>query len=106
MVDKFPRCRDVLAARGVQFSRTLEYIIGMTTDFYDPDGHWFSLYQPSEAALGWPSGPKLEALASGLPARHFRPVPPGDAAAPGDDLADALIAYVFLFFSDPEVAEG
>lgn len=93
MVDNFPRCRDVLAARGVQFSRTLEYAIGMTADFYDPDGHWFSLYQPSEAARGWPSGPKLEALASGLP-------------APGDDLADAFIAYVFLFFSDPEVAAG
>lgn len=93
MVDNFPRCRDVLAARGVQFSRTLEYVIGMTADFYDPDGHWFSLYQPSEAAMGWPSGPKLEALASGLP-------------TPGDDLADAFIAYVFLFFSDPEVAAG
>jgi catechol 2,3-dioxygenase-like lactoylglutathione lyase family enzyme len=106
MVDNFPRCRDVLAARGVQFSRTLEYAIGMTADFYDPDGHWFSLYQPSEAAMGWPSGPKLEALSSSLPMRHFRRVPPGDAAAPGDDLADAFIAYVFLFFSDPEVAAG
>jgi catechol 2,3-dioxygenase-like lactoylglutathione lyase family enzyme len=93
MVDDFPRCRDVLAARGVRFSRTLEYAIGRTADFYDPDGHWFSLYQPSEAAMGWPSGSKLEALASGLP-------------APGDDLADAFIAYVFLFFNDPEIAEG
>ncbi len=96
MVENLPRCRDLLAARGVQFSRTLEYIIGQTTDFYDPDGHWFSIYQPSEAALGWPSGPKLEALASGLPS--------AGAAAPGDDLAGAFIAYVFLFFSDPDVA--
>jgi catechol 2,3-dioxygenase-like lactoylglutathione lyase family enzyme len=106
MVDDFPRCRDVLAARGVQFSRTLEYSIGVTADFYDPDGHWFSLYQPSEAAKGWPSGPKLEALASGLPVRHFSRVPPVDDATLGDDLADAFVAYVFLFFSDPDVAAG
>jgi len=104
MVDNFPRCREVLEARGVQFSRTLEYSIGMTADFYDPDGHWFSLYQPSEAAIGWPSGPKLEALASGLP--RFRPVSLVDAVAQSYDLADAFIAYVFLFFSDPEVAAG
>ncbi|HEU0300129.1 MAG TPA: VOC family protein [Longimicrobium sp.] len=100
MVGDFPRCRDALAARGVRFSRTLEYSIGMTADFFDPDGHWFSLYQPSEAALGWPSGPKLQALASGLPTRDPGGVPRAGAA--GDDLADAFIAYVFLFFSDPE----
>lgn len=102
MVDNFSRCREVLAARGVRFSRTLEYSIGTTADFYDPDGHWFSLYQPSETAMTWPSGPKLRALASGLPMRRFKP----DGAAPGaGDLADAFIAYVFLFFSDPDVAE-
>ena len=105
MVDNFPRCREVLAARGVRFSRTLEYSIGTTADFYDPDGHWFSLYQPSETAMGWPSGPKLQALASGLPMRHSGPFSPVDAASEVDDLADAFIAYVFLFFSDPDVAE-
>jgi catechol 2,3-dioxygenase-like lactoylglutathione lyase family enzyme len=104
MVENLPRCRDALATRGVRFSRTLEYSIGQTVDFYDPDGQWFSLYQPSEAAIGWPSGAKLVALASGLPMRGSKWVPPVDAAATGDDLADAFIAYVFLFFSDPEVA--
>lgn len=105
MVDDFPRRHDALAARGVRFSRTLEYDIGVTADFYDPDGHWFSLYRPSEAAMGWPSGRKLEALASGLPRRF-----PGDflkdAATPRHDLSDAVIAYVFLLFSDPDVAAG
>jgi catechol 2,3-dioxygenase-like lactoylglutathione lyase family enzyme len=104
LVDNLPCCRDALAARGVKFSRTLEYVIGMTTDFYDPDGHWFSLYPPSEAAMGWPSGQKLEALASGSPMRHLGRVPPGDSAVARDDLADAILAYVFLFFNDPEVA--
>jgi catechol 2,3-dioxygenase-like lactoylglutathione lyase family enzyme len=105
MVDDFSRCHDVLAARGVRFSRTLEYVIGVTADFYDPDGHWFSLYQPSEAAMGWPSGQKLGALATSLTKRHLTGTP-GDGAAPSDDLADAFIAYVFLFFSDPDVAAG
>lgn len=106
MVDDLPRCRDVLAARGVRFSRTLEYVVGMTADFYDPDGHWFSLYQPSEAAMQWPSGGKLEALASDLPRRHSKRVPPVHATAPADDLADAFIAYVFLVFRDPDAAAG
>ena len=90
MVESFPRTRDLLAGRGVRFSRTLEYSIGMTADFYDPDGHWFSLYQHSQEAMSWPSGPKLAALASGLP------------TPPADDLGDACIPYVFLFFSDPD----
>jgi catechol 2,3-dioxygenase-like lactoylglutathione lyase family enzyme len=104
LVDDFARCHAVLAARGVRFSRTLEYVVGLTADFYDPDGHWFSLYQASEAAMGWPSGPKLTSLAAGLPMRQVGGVPSVGATAPGDDLADAFIPYVFLFFSDPDVA--
>jgi predicted enzyme related to lactoylglutathione lyase len=105
IVDDFARSRDTLAARGVRFSRTLEYVVGVTAHFSDPDGHWFSLYQPSEAAMGWPSGAKLESLASS------RAEWPGggvaraaDTAAPRGDLADAFLAYVFLFFGDAEVA--
>jgi catechol 2,3-dioxygenase-like lactoylglutathione lyase family enzyme len=103
MVDDFHRCREVLMSRGVQFSRTLEYSIGVTADFYDPDGHWFSLYQASDAARGWPSGPKLDALATSVPAPEGTAVSPLGTAAPGSDLADAFIPYVFLFFSDPVV---
>jgi len=106
MVDDLPRCRDALAARGVRLSRTREYVVGMTADFYDPDGHWFSIWQPSEAAMRWPSGLKLEALASDLPARHSRRLSSVDAVAPHGGLADAFIAYVFLLVSDPEVAAG
>jgi catechol 2,3-dioxygenase-like lactoylglutathione lyase family enzyme len=91
-IEDFQRCRDVLAARGLRFSRTLEYAVGKTADFYDPDGHWFSLYQPSEASFGWPSGPKLTELAA-------RPRVPDSEA---NDLADAFIAYVFLFFDNPD----
>jgi catechol 2,3-dioxygenase-like lactoylglutathione lyase family enzyme len=90
MVDDFARCHDALETRGLRFSRTLEYSIGITADFFDPDGHWFSLYQSSEDAMRRPSGDVLRALETG---------------ATGDDLADAFIAYVFLFFSDPEAAE-
>jgi len=88
MVDDFARVHDVLEQRGLRFSRTLEYSIGITADFFDPDGHWFSLYQPSEEALRRPSGDVLRRLAS----------------PSGDDLAGAPIPYVFLFFGDPEAA--
>jgi catechol 2,3-dioxygenase-like lactoylglutathione lyase family enzyme len=104
MVDDFDRCHDALEARGLRFSRTLEYSIGFTADFFDPDGHWFSLYQPSEGALRRPSGDMLGALTADLPTRHFTQVPRVDAGAAGDGLADAFIAYLFLFFSDPEAA--
>jgi catechol 2,3-dioxygenase-like lactoylglutathione lyase family enzyme len=97
MVDDFDRCHDALEARGLRFSRTLEYSIGITADFFDPDGHWFSLYQPSEGAMRRPSGDTLRALTADLPTR-----PRVEAA--GDDLADAFIAYLFLFFTDPEAA--
>lgn len=93
MVGDFARCHDALAGRGLRFSRTLEYSIGTTADFFDPDGHWFSLYQPSEGAMQRASGGRLKKLSADLPAE-----------AGGDDLADAFIAYLFLFFSDPEAA--
>ena len=99
VVQDFARCHDALSARGVRFSRTLEYVVGVTAHFSDPDGHWFSLYQPSEAAMEWPSGGKLQALTSGVPGRRL-------GQAPADDLADAFLAYVFLFFGDAEVAEA
>jgi catechol 2,3-dioxygenase-like lactoylglutathione lyase family enzyme len=98
-VDDFARCHDSLEARGLRFSRTLEYSIGTTADFFDPDGHWFSLYQPSEQAMRRPSGHTLRALTVNLSRGH---VP--RAAGAGDDLGDALIAYLFLFVSDPEAA--
>ena len=104
MVEDFPRCHDALEARGLRFSRTLEYSIGTTADFFDPDGHWFSLYGPSEGAMRRPSGDMLRALMADLPMRPCTQVPRVDGAAAGDDLADAFIAYLFLFFSDPEAA--
>jgi catechol 2,3-dioxygenase-like lactoylglutathione lyase family enzyme len=101
-VDDFARCHDALEARGLRFSRTLEYSIGITADFFDPDGHWFSLYQPSAGAMRRESGALLRTLTARLPTRHHREVRSVDGA--GDDLADAFIAYLFLFFGDPEAA--
>ena len=53
--------------------------------------------------MGWPSGPKLQELASGLPVRPFRPGSPVGAATGAGDLADSFIAYIFLFNNDPDV---
>jgi catechol 2,3-dioxygenase-like lactoylglutathione lyase family enzyme len=56
------RVQAALERRGVKFSRVLDYEVGATGDFYDPDGHWFSIYQPSEEAMTWPSGEKIRVL--------------------------------------------
>src|SRR5205823_2380210 len=45
LVDDLDATRDALGDRGLQFTKTLRYEIGATADFYDPDGHWMSLYE-------------------------------------------------------------
>jgi len=92
LVDDLAKRRDELEARGLRFSRTLEYVIGSTVDFYDPDGRWFSLYQPSEAALGWPSGHVVRALRDTL------------RGTEGGGLAGMGLIYLFLFVDDPDAA--
>jgi catechol 2,3-dioxygenase-like lactoylglutathione lyase family enzyme len=84
LVDDLEATRAVLEGHGVRVSKTLDYAVGKTADFYDPDGHWFSLYEPSEAALTWPSGDKLREL------------------APAGDLP---LVYLFLFVQDLDGTE-
>src|SRR4051794_2696285 len=62
LVDDLHALRDSLAARGVQFNTPVEYEVGHIVDFYDPDNHWLSLYQPSEEAMSWPSGERIAAV--------------------------------------------
>lgn len=59
LVNKLEDMRAALEPRGVKFFRTINYNAGLRADFYDPDGFWFSLYEPSEEALQWPSGKKI-----------------------------------------------
>lgn len=95
LVEDFEHLHAALQARGVRFSRTLEYEVGTTADFYDPDGHWFSLYAPSDAALRWPSADKIRTL-SALGRR--------DGAAVGV-LDRRELVYLFLFVSDADATQ-
>lgn len=62
------RTSECLTSNGVAFSskRISESPPGRTLRFKDPSGHQFCLYQPSPAALEWPSGPKLRQIVGGV----------------------------------------
>ena len=50
-------------ARGAsRFLPTSWYQPGGIADFYDPDGHWLTLYEPSKEAMSWPSGDRIRAV--------------------------------------------
>jgi catechol 2,3-dioxygenase-like lactoylglutathione lyase family enzyme len=92
LVDDLEAMQSALERRGVQFAHRWTYEVGSVIDFYDPDGHWFSLYEPSELAKTWPSGAKIRAFWS----------PNGTAKTPGDLCLDRKdLMYLFLFVQRP-----
>lgn len=93
LVDDLDPMRAALEARGVRVSSTLDYIVGRTADFYDPDGHWFSLYEPSEEALGWPSGAKIRELRD-------------DLEREPDRLDGHELVYLFVFVEDADSTQA
>ncbi|HEU4324158.1 MAG TPA: VOC family protein [Roseiflexaceae bacterium] len=78
-----------LAQRCVAMTPIERYEVGALADCYDPDGHWISLYQPSDEALGWSSGGKVRAALQQAPQRD------GPFALDG-----APLIYLFLFVRD------
>ena len=110
LVDDVRQATENLSARGVVFKPTDWYQPGGIADFYDPDGRWLTLYQPSEEAMGWPSGERLRAViearrgrnGGGTAQRVSRPPAPGEEP-PG--LADAELIYLFTFVPSSRVAE-
>lgn len=98
LVDDVDEARAALEARGVEFTETHRYEIGAITDFYDPDGHWFTLYETSEESLTWPSGDRIEAVR----ALHRRERAAGDEFT----LDGAPLIYLFLFVRDADEAFG
>ncbi len=110
LVDDVRQATENLTARGVAFKPTDWYQPGGIADFYDPDGRWLTLYQPSEEAMGWPSGERLRAViearrgrnGGGTAQRVSRPAAPGEEP-PG--LADAELIYLFTFVPSSRVAE-
>jgi catechol 2,3-dioxygenase-like lactoylglutathione lyase family enzyme len=99
LVDDVLAARATLEDRGARLRSTQTSPAGAMVDFYDPDGHWFSLYEPSEAALGWPSGRKISAL------RHAG-VEHREMSGGRDGLGDPELLYVFLYVDDLRATEA
>ena len=62
-VPKFDEVFGALLRRGVKFAgKPREMEIGKIVKLLDPNGHMFFLYEPSEIALAWPSGRKINQI--------------------------------------------
>lgn len=102
LVDDLVGMRTALERRGVTFNPTSWYEPGGLADFYDPDHHWFTLYQPSEEAMSWPSGDRIRAV---LRARQQAATVPAPPATPDRSelwLDGSDIIYTFFFVLDPK----
>jgi catechol 2,3-dioxygenase-like lactoylglutathione lyase family enzyme len=112
LVDDVDTARAALEARGVRFTETHRYEIGAITDFYDPDGHWFTLYETSDESLTWPSGDRIEAVRALHPSRRGNGTESaGSQPAPGTvtttedfSLDGKPLIYLFLFVRDANEA--
>jgi catechol 2,3-dioxygenase-like lactoylglutathione lyase family enzyme len=97
LVDDVDSARAALEERGVKFTETHRYEIGAISDFYDPDGHWFTLYETSDEAMTWPSGDRIQAVRD---ANNGRYTSDGD----GFRLDGKPLIYLFLFVRDADEA--
>jgi catechol 2,3-dioxygenase-like lactoylglutathione lyase family enzyme len=109
LVDDLKSIQASLEARGIEFIPAVWYSVGGIADFYDPDGHWLTLYEPSEEAMGWPSGRRIAAVQRARERRNGS-APGGGrttrAAKAGElTLAGYEIFYVFFFVPDADEAE-
>jgi catechol 2,3-dioxygenase-like lactoylglutathione lyase family enzyme len=103
LVDSVAETRAVLESRGVQFQPTSSEEPGQIANFYDPDGHWYTLYEPNEQALSWPSGKRVQALMKAQQSRNGNGGPQkklNSSGASGNGctgLDGSEILYEFLF---------
>src|SRR2546425_8417858 len=105
-VDDIDAMRTALEEQGIVFDPTLRYDIGATAAFYDLDGHWFTLYEPSEDAMTWPSGEKIRTIL------HANVTPANEESMPtshpstkvrlrnGLILGSRMMVYLFLFITN------
>lgn len=98
-VDDHDTLRRTLEARGIVFpGPPLEYEIGVTSTFYDPDGHCFTLYQPSDESMTWPSATKYRAILAS--SSDTGQVNSRNEASTGLSLGAHKMVYLFLFVSE------
>ncbi|MFI5495996.1 VOC family protein [Actinoplanes sp. NPDC051859] len=62
LVDDVPATRAAIDERGAKIGPVQTSRAGTMAEFYDPDGHWLSLYAVGDGAMTWPSGRKIDAL--------------------------------------------
>ena len=110
LVDDIRQATANLTARGVEFKPTDWYQPGGIADFYDPDGRWLTLYQPSPEALAWPSGERIRAVIEARRAGNGGGTSQRVSQAPSDGeeppgLADAELIYLFTFVPSSKVAQ-
>jgi catechol 2,3-dioxygenase-like lactoylglutathione lyase family enzyme len=112
LVDDLKATRAALEGRGVKFKETSWYQVGGIADFYDPDRHWLSLYEPSEEAMAWPSGDRIRAVqqargrANGAVDHSDRAAPSASPNGNGGVLDGSDVFYVFVFVPDIDEALG
>ena len=111
LVDDLNAVRSTIEARGVAFSKTDWYQPGGITDFYDPDGHWLTLYQPNAEAMTWPSGARIRAVIEARKNRNGngavpKPGPLSGSSGASAGLAGSDLIYVFFFVSDPAATQN
>jgi catechol 2,3-dioxygenase-like lactoylglutathione lyase family enzyme len=103
LVEDIEASRAVLERRGIAFLPTSWYQPGGIVDFYDPDGHWLTLYEPSKEAMSWPSGDRIRAvLRRREQLNRERGVDKRMALESGLRYADLF--YEFFFVPDPDDA--
>jgi catechol 2,3-dioxygenase-like lactoylglutathione lyase family enzyme len=109
LVDDLRAMQASLAMRGIVFIPAVWYSVGGIADFYDPDGHWLTLYEPSEEAMGWPSGRRIAAVRAARENRNGgAPIASANtrASQTGElTLAGYELFYVFFFVPDADEAE-
>jgi predicted enzyme related to lactoylglutathione lyase len=92
-VDDAEAARAALTAAGVATGPVDRYDIGATADFFDRDGHYFTVYEPSPEALDWPSATRLRKLALRTPGG-------------GPPLGGRPLVYLFHFVLDAQRARA
>lgn len=108
LVDDIDQMRAALEERGVTLGPAFRYEPGGICDFYDPDGHWLTLYEPNADAMAWASGAKIRTIWQAC-GKGEAPVI-GPAAVPERNpkewrLAGKPLLYLFLFVRDPKEAQ-
>lgn len=107
LVDDLRVVQASLEARGIQFIPAVWYQVGGIADFYDPDGHWLTLYEPSEEAMDWPSGKRIAAVRRARERRNgSAPARAGTKGTSTGELTLAGCELIYTFFFVPDADEA